>query len=853
MLKGENLVVCAPTASGKTLIAEIAILKQVLERNVKALYLTPLRALASEKFEELSFYSNYIGLKVALTTGDYDSSDPWLEKYDIIITTNEKADSLLRHKATWLESIGIVVSDEIHLLNEPRRGPTLEIVLSKFLDLSSTKDIQILALSATIGNSAEIADWLNAKLVVSEWRPVELIEGVYIDGKIHYSNGLTREIPSLGNPIIDLTVDCLREGGEILIFANTRQRAVSLAKRIMYPAKKFLTREDASTLAKAAKDLLKSERNYLTEALASCLINGVAFHHAGLSHTSRRLIEKLFRQRIIKAVVATPTLAAGVNLPARRVVISDYRRFNGELGIYEEIPVIEYKQMCLPFDTLVDASEGKVPIGELVELRKNINVYSLNSENQRIQASPVHSVYSRLANILVEVSTSNGLSIKITPEHEIAVVKRHKVVWWKPAIKLSRGENVLFYNDRRGVLEPCKVRQVKVLYLPYPIKVYNIGVEGNENYFANGILVHNCGRAGRPSYDKKGEAITIARNRREVEFIFDAYISSRPEDISSKLSSEPALRSHVLALISTTYINSIKALINFLQKTFYAHQYDIYAIKFRIERILSFLKENNFIIEKNHTLVSTSLGKRVTELYIDPYTAAIILRGLRSITDTQNTFPYLYLISYAPETPIFYLRRGEKKAIESWLKNHATWIINSEKLKKLVEDDYELRLARIKTALILYNWINEIDENIILERFEIGPGDLHALTQVSEWLLYSAYELAKLSGMSEHLSTLHRLRERVKHGVKDELIELVRIKGIGRKRARILYNHGIRGIADLINTPPQRLLALPLMGRELVKKIFEQLGEPIDQYNEFSFKEEKKEKEEYDGTLDSFL
>ena len=128
VLNGRNLVLASPTASGKTLIAELCILKSILEKGGKALYLTPLRALASEKHDEFQRYAGIVKgsqekLKILLTTGDYDASDPWIERYDIIISTNEKVDSLLRHRARWVTDLRVVVADEVHLLTEPDRGP----------------------------------------------------------------------------------------------------------------------------------------------------------------------------------------------------------------------------------------------------------------------------------------------------------------------------------------------------------------------------------------------------------------------------------------------------------------------------------------------------------------------------------------------------------------------------------------------------------------------------------------------------------------------------------------------------------------------------------------------------------
>ena len=183
LLERKNLLVCTPTASGKTLIAELAALKSIIEGRGKTVYIVPLKALASEKYKDFKRKYDKIA-KIALSIGDIDSADPFLVDYDLIVTTSEKFDSLIRHNASWLTNIATVVVDEIHLLNDPERGPTLEILLTILKQL--LKNAQIIALSATIGNPEEFAEWLNAGLVVDEWRPVKLHKGIYYEGNIEF-------------------------------------------------------------------------------------------------------------------------------------------------------------------------------------------------------------------------------------------------------------------------------------------------------------------------------------------------------------------------------------------------------------------------------------------------------------------------------------------------------------------------------------------------------------------------------------------------------------------------------------------------------------------------------------------
>ncbi len=183
LLKNKNLLVCTPTASGKTLIAEIASLQSILNKKGKAIYIVPLKALANEKYKD--FKERYGKLcNIAISIGDMDKSDTYLAKYDLIILTSEKLDSLLRHKVEWINEVSTIVIDEVHLLNDPGRGPTLEVVITLLRQL--LPKAQLIALSATVGNPQELAEWLNAELVIDNWRPVELKKGIYYEGRVEF-------------------------------------------------------------------------------------------------------------------------------------------------------------------------------------------------------------------------------------------------------------------------------------------------------------------------------------------------------------------------------------------------------------------------------------------------------------------------------------------------------------------------------------------------------------------------------------------------------------------------------------------------------------------------------------------
>jgi helicase len=393
-LKGRNLVLASPTASGKTLIAEFCALKHILEKNGKAIYLTPLRALASEKYQEFKKYASVRKpggkrVRIGISTGDYDSTDPWLERYDIIIATNEKADSLLRHRAKWMDEISLVVADEVHLLNDSERGPTLEVVLARLMQINP--DMQILALSATINNVEEIAEWLKAGYVTTEWRPIQLNEGVLLHTEIQYKNGDARKIEKkTKNSALNMALHTIKSGGQALIFAGTRKNAVTLAKKAATEVERVLSKPMKRALEHDANKILATgERTRISELLAELVKCGAAFHHAGLGSGHRKIIEDSFRQGKIKVLTATPTLAFGVNLPARTVVIHDYRRYEPGYGYYP-ISVLEYKQM---------AGRGGRPkydkVGEAILLARTADEADYLMENY-ILAHPER-IWSRLA------------------------------------------------------------------------------------------------------------------------------------------------------------------------------------------------------------------------------------------------------------------------------------------------------------------------------------------------------------------------------------------------------------------------------------------------------------------------
>ena len=682
-LEGKTLVLASPTASGKTLTAELCALKHVVEQGGKVLYLSPLRALANEKFEEFKKYSvvRKAGgqrVRVGISTGDFDSSDPWLERYDIIVTTNEKADSLLRHRAKWMDEISLVVADEVHLLNDGERGPTLEVILARLVQINP--DVQVLALSATIKNVEELADWLKAGFVATEWRPVTLKEGVLLHEEVQFKDGSALKVGKFSrNSVLNLAVHVVKGGGQALVFASTRRNAVGLARKAAEELDRFLSKSARRSLGLLAERVLGSgERTRVSDLLADLVRCGVGFHHAGLGGVHRRLLEDAFREGKVKVLTATPTLAFGVNLPARVVVVSDYRRYEFGYGYYP-ISVLEYKQMA--------------------------------------------------------------------------------------------------------------------------------------------------GRAGRPKYDKVGEAVLVAKTDDEMDYLMDSYVLAEPERIWSKLAVERILRPHVLATVAAKYAGTEEGVYDFFGKTFYAHQYDPRAIRLVIGKILRFLYDEEMIEVAGREVFATSFGRRVSELYVDPVSAVLIRDGLRARAPQITDFSFLHLVAHTPDVfPKLRPYGGEVDELALFVEEHRGEFMFEVPGEFDDRVDFEEFLGEAKVAWVVQSWIEEVSEDKMIERFRVQPGDLYRLIDSGKWLLYACRELGGLLGQKDLLPSLNMLMERCGKGVKAELLPLVRLEGVGRARARILFNSGLRTVEDLKHAPVERLTALPLIGARVAKRIKEQVG-----------------------------
>jgi helicase len=457
------------------------------------------------------------------------------------------------------------------------------------------------------------------------------------------------------DPVTELVEETLSQGKQVLVFVNTKRSAEAVAEDLAkrYPGK-------FPDLAKKALKAL-SQPTKQCRRLAFCVDHGIAFHHAGLVAKQRHLVEDSFIKGDLKVIVATPTLAAGVNVPAFRVVIRDLYRFEGHMT---EINILEYLQMS--------------------------------------------------------------------------------------------------------------------------------------------------GRAGRPDFhDDYGEAITIAKTSSDAEWIKDRYWYGDPEPIYSKLASLPALRTAILSLYASRFVKTQDELMKFFEKTFFAYQFrNLRKLEEKIMEVSAQLEEWGFL----HGEQATPLGRRVSQLYIDPYSAYILMQGITS-KKAKTDRALLHLICNCIEMrPLLSLKASdfadESVLVESVLPEPS-----------MFSAEYEEFLQAAKTSAMLGRWVEEAPEEVILEEFGVRPGELKNKIDTGDWLLYSATELCKM--MQVERREFLRCRLRLKYGVRPEVIPLLRLKGVGRVRARKLFAAGLPDIASVAKAPPSTLAKV--VGERTAYKIREQL------------------------------
>jgi replicative superfamily II helicase len=348
LLDGEHLLVTAPTSSGKTLIGELAALKGALAGQ-RAVFLLPLKALVNDKHQEFERKYGDFGIRTIRATGDFTDDNEALMRgqYDICLSTYEKATALALVAPHLLDGVGTIVVDEAQTLADESRGANLEFLLTLLrVRRSAGVEPQVIALSAVIGDTGGLERWLGGRLLRHEQRPVPLDEGVLTrEGAFRWrptdGDDEQREsfvVPRYGRGtsqdwIIPLVARLVDDDEQVIVFRNTKGATVGCAT--------YLANALGLPACQSALDALPiGDPSVTSAALRRVLSGGVAFHNADLDRAERLALESAFRARELKVLVATSTLAMGVNTPASTVIVVETQWWDGT-----PYTVADYKNM----------------------------------------------------------------------------------------------------------------------------------------------------------------------------------------------------------------------------------------------------------------------------------------------------------------------------------------------------------------------------------------------------------------------------------------------------------------------------------------------------------------------------
>ncbi|KAG5110561.1 hypothetical protein AAZX31_14G127200 [Glycine max] len=357
VLQRRNLVYCASTSAGKSFVAEILMLRRVIITGKMALLVLPYVSICAEKAEHLERLLDPLGKHVRSYYGN-QGGGTLPKDTSVAVCTIEKANSLVNRllEEGRLSEMGIIVIDELHMVGDPRRGYLLELMLTKLryaagegIPKSSdgessggssdkadpAQGLQIVGMSATMPNVAAVADWLQAALYQTEFRPVPLEEYIKVGNSIYNKSmelcRIISKAAELGGKdpdhVVELCNEVVQEGHSVLIFCSSRKGCESTARHIAKFLKSFTVDAndcEFADITSAINSLGKCPAG-LDPILQETLPSGVAFHHAGLTVEEREIVETCYRKGLLRVLTATSTLAAGVNLPARRVIFRQPR------------------------------------------------------------------------------------------------------------------------------------------------------------------------------------------------------------------------------------------------------------------------------------------------------------------------------------------------------------------------------------------------------------------------------------------------------------------------------------------------------------------------------------------------
>ncbi|MFW9873338.1 MAG: DEAD/DEAH box helicase [Candidatus Thorarchaeota archaeon] len=779
-----SFLICAPSGSGKTLIGELCAVNNVFQKFGKSVYLVPFKALATEKyFHFKKGYTKY-GVRVEISIGDYDIDDSKIEKADIIVTTYEKMDSIIRnfYDKEWIAEFSTIIIDEIHIIGESDRGPRLESLIVRLNEFFHHP--QIIGLSATIANPEFFNAWLTSlgnhtTLIRSEERPVPL----------HYKIQTTQNKDSTIKHIIKTT---LSDKGQVLVFLNKRKTAQKTAQSLKGLVKKYLEVSELKVL-KALSKRIASIRGGNLE-LSELFSYGVVFHHAGLLPRERKLIEDNFRNKLIRVICCTTTLSAGINTPARVVILRDFKKYTTSgfniknfSGYHENGDGFSYFKSFSAnevFQILGRAGRpGLDSVGYGIMLVKDmeekmwVEDYFFKSLKMN---SPLTPKYNDLGSGLNKINIlKEQVLLRVYEEQEITIEHLtnffEKTYFWYIITHKMKEKQIPIEQ----LLMIKEITPVNILKLHADPKKLQVLRSKNPQ-----IRLTKCTNATITGYLKTTFGVY------SCQFDIDTGIKCScgfQNGISDNFAVENEFAFEFCDHITMFLLYLIKYPDISIQK----YVEDIIPKSIKNQYILNYLFEKGLIVRnQNGTIQCSQFGKLIIRLYLYPTSGVLIRYKLEKISLTS--FRDLLKESY-------------------------------EVLKS------EFRVHDYKMFEPILEWTDEEPIEQILEKYHIMTGDLFSVRDgleriitfigiIANNLSTSGYEIHnQLERVAEMAETL---RIRVHYGIREELFDLVlRLENVARVRARILYNAGYHTASQIKKENPYVLNQKTGLGINLCTKI----------------------------------
>jgi len=754
----QSMLVISPSGSGKTLIGELAAINSIIESFGKAAYLVPLKALATEKYKYFVKSYTRLGIKIEISIGDYDLPAEDLAEADLVVMTYEKLDSMLRSsRGTMAGTFGALVIDEIHVMGEPERGPRLESLVIRAS--KALGDVQIIALSATVANPVPLVEWLSSLghdmlLLVSKERPVPLEHEIIV---------AQDNVAAISEILEAIAAD----GGQCLIFTRSRKRAEQLAKQLSGACAGCATKESYQARVELA---FKMKRTSRYSDLPPLLVKGIAYHHAGLATQERDLVEHAFINRHIIAICCTTTLSAGINMPARAVILEDYKQFSvHEKDVADKRKFIAAGNSPVMFKPIprntfhqIVGRAGRAGFDEkgtayiLVHSREEhtwVEGYYFKRNGETLEPA-----YDNLTSALANREVMLEQLLVFAHEMQTVTYDDLKAFFLKS-----------FYRHLLGKGEPpidtlLKIKHVSAkdllvnlpLLTTYAITVYEATAERISGALENTVMArrYECQLTARGGYSCSCGAKPGAGLKGACE--------------------------HLRLLIKEILVSNPRL----------EHAVDdMLIVALREECHVDYLVDSGFIEPiGDNEYRCTSFGSLVSRLYVYPSVAMFVKREiLKRVSDAA---------------PVL--------AFEPWFFT-------------LVHDIYEDQdMARGPGVFFAaWHWIEEEIMDVVLEPVRVPipelkglgpaddpvyPGDFNNFkTDLQRWARVAG-KIAGHMGISAIEAACANLERRIEHGVKIELLPLVEnIKGVGRIRGRMLFKAGCKDIDAVQQADPGKL------------------------------------------------